>query len=188
MFEEGAILFIATLCPVRTPREFCSSKWELGGRYFYTTEYAVLFVFRDPFYYLAVGPCHLLPTHDLSGRLPGRIFLPSIVCSPLLCLSLSSAFALHANCFCSGFPNILWAQFSTRQIRRERRSVYEDAGVSVTAYQGDSITDDMLETAFFIYKATIDKVQKRLEILIALDFPFVSAWCVCCGLPYLKQK
>lgn len=45
-----------------------------------------------------------------------------------------------------------------RQIRRERRSVYEDAGVNVTAYQGEDITDDMLDTAFFIYKSTIDKV------------------------------
>lgn len=44
------------------------------------------------------------------------------------------------------------------QIRRERRSVYEDAGVNVTAYQGEDITDDMLDTAFFIYKSTIDKV------------------------------
>lgn len=50
----------------------------------------------------------------------------------------------------------------TDQIRRERRSVYEDAGVSVTAYQGDAITDDMLETAFFIYKSTIDKVAEYL--------------------------
>ena len=45
------------------------------------------------------------------------------------------------------------------QIRRERRSVYEDAGVNVTAYQGENITDDMLDTAFFIYKSTIDKVR-----------------------------
>lgn len=46
-----------------------------------------------------------------------------------------------------------------RQIRRERRSVYEDAGVNVTAYQGEDITNDMLDTAFFIYKSTIDKVR-----------------------------
>lgn len=48
------------------------------------------------------------------------------------------------------------------QIRRERRSVYEDAGVSVTAYRGDDITDSMMETAFFIYKSTIDKVCRIL--------------------------
>ena len=57
---------------------------------------------------------------------------------------------------------LLWSNANRRparkQIRRERRSVYEDAGVSVTAYQGEDITDDMMETAFFIYKSTIDKV------------------------------
>lgn len=42
--------------------------------------------------------------------------------------------------------------------------MYEDAGVSVTAYRGDDITDSMMETAFFIYKSTIDKV-----CLILLD-------------------
>ena len=36
--------------------------------------------------------------------------------------------------------------------------MYEDAGVSVTAYQGEDITDDMMETAFYIYKSTIEKV------------------------------
>ncbi|CAN0131661.1 unnamed protein product, partial [Hapterophycus canaliculatus] len=45
------------------------------------------------------------------------------------------------------------------KIRRERRSVYEDAGVSVTAYRGEDITDNMMETAFFIYKSTIDKMM-----------------------------
>eukprot|EP00752_Nemacystus_decipiens_P008441 g7545.t1 len=45
------------------------------------------------------------------------------------------------------------------KIRRERRSVYEDAGVSVTAYQGDDITDDMMDTAFYIYRSTIDKMM-----------------------------
>ncbi|CAM9827813.1 unnamed protein product [Ectocarpus sp. 12 AP-2014] len=54
-------------------------------------------------------------------------------------------------------------------IRRERRSVYEDAGVSVTAYRGDDITDSMMETAFFIYKSTIDKMMYgRLYLNIGL--------------------
>lgn len=44
------------------------------------------------------------------------------------------------------------------KIRRERRSVYEEAGVTVTAYGGENITDEMLNTAFLIYKSTIDKM------------------------------
>lgn len=43
------------------------------------------------------------------------------------------------------------------QVKRERRSVYEDAGIEMQAYFGDEIPDDMFPTMFRIYQSTIQK-------------------------------
>lgn len=79
-------------------------------------------------------------------------------CNDLLFAFVFLCVCLLLRC-CSGRTCFARAcSVSHTKIRRERRSVYEDAGVSVTAFQGDDITDDMMDTAFFIYKSTIDKV------------------------------
>lgn len=94
-----------------------------------------------------------------------RVFFVCFVClcAVFVCFS-NFYFYFYTKAICGPFPKtkVPPQYYFTRQnrcqIRRERRSVYEDAGVSVTAYRGDRLTDGMLETAFFIYKSTIDKV------------------------------
>ena len=52
--------------------------------------------------------------------------------------------------------------------------MYEDAGVSVTAYQGDDITDAMMDTAFYIYKSTIDKVRHAPDnVGVGFDYKYM---------------
>ncbi|CAM9770556.1 unnamed protein product [Chrysoparadoxa australica] len=45
------------------------------------------------------------------------------------------------------------------KIKRERRSVYEDAGVDLVVYRGEDIPDEMFKTMFKIYLTTIDKMM-----------------------------